>query len=338
MKYTVSTRKRSDTWSYQIFIDGSYYSSKSGFKTKMDAKKAGDKAAVKIKTPTRSKDDFLAIAKLYIADGIKEPTTIETYNRWLKVFEPVYDVEMLKLTYQDVAPVINEYYLTHKYNGTQSILRFGKSIVDFAINKLDYDMRNPFSKITLEKKSDKGKKQHRILTMDEMKILFDKIDNPEIRFLTMCFGLAGLRLSEARGLMFKNFKSDILIVEKQRVPVTGKILHKNTMKSHNSAREVPIDPDLKKAFKEIPRSIGKTDLIIDKFYASNAFSKVYRKLGYDVTPHSFRHAYATYCIQMGIDFKTVSELIGDDVKMVMDTYSHVNADMKERARKILTKI
>ena len=141
MKYTVSTRKRSDTWSYQIFIDGSYYSSKSGFKTKMDAKKAGDKAAVKIKTPTKSKDTFKDVALLYIKDGNKEPATIDTYDNWLKVFELIHAIELIKLTYRDVAPLIQEYSLTHKYNGSQSILRFGKSVVEFAINKLDYDMK-----------------------------------------------------------------------------------------------------------------------------------------------------------------------------------------------------
>ena len=167
MNYTVSVRKRSDTWSYQILVEGKYYSSRSGFKTKTEAKKAGDKAAVRIKVPTKSKETFKSIAEMYIKKGNKELNTIETYERWLKVFKDIHDVEMLKLTYADVEPIISDYYLTHKYNGAQSMLRFGKSIVDFAIDKLDYDMRNPFKKITLEKKSNKGTKKHQILTMDE---------------------------------------------------------------------------------------------------------------------------------------------------------------------------
>ena len=50
-----------------------------------------------------------------------------------------------------------------------------------------------------------------------------------------------------------------------------------------------------------------------------------------------RHAYATYCIQQGFDFKTVSELIGDTLDMVMRTYAHVNTDMRDHAKKVLTK-
>lgn len=338
MNYTVSIRKRSDTWSYQILVDGKYYSSESGFKTKQEAKKTGDKVASRIINPVKSKDSFKVVADLYIKDGRKELTTMETYNRWLKVYTPIFDIEMLKLSYADVAPVINEYYLNHKYNGSQSILRFGRSIVDFAINKLDYDMRNPFKKISLERKSNNGKKEHLILTMDEMKQLFDKIENPDIRFLTMCFGLAGMRLSEARGLTFDCFKDNDIVISQQRVPLVGQKLVKGTMKSYNSARDIPLHKDLKKAYQEIPISFKKDRLIIEKFYQSNNISKVYRSLGYDITPHSLRHAYVTSCIQQGLDYKTIADYIGDTVEMVMKTYAHVNMEMKDHAREVLTNL
>ena len=118
MNYTVSLRKRGDKWSYQIFIDRKYHSSKSGFKTKAEAKRAGNQAALKIKNPERKKNTFKEIADLYIDDGTKEETTKRAYKSWLKNFKPIHDIEMLKLTYVDVAPVIHDYYKEHKYNGT----------------------------------------------------------------------------------------------------------------------------------------------------------------------------------------------------------------------------
>lgn len=338
MKYTVSTRKRSDTWSYQIFIDGSYYSSKSGFKTKMDAKKAGDKAAVKIKTPTKSKDTFKDVALLYIKDGNKEPATIDTYDNWLKVFEPIHAIELIKLTYRDVAPLIQEYSLTHKYNGSQSILRFGKSVVEFAINKLDYDMKNPFNKVTIEKKSGNAKKEHQILTLAEQRELFDKIDNPEIRFLVMAMALAGLRVSEARGLRFESFKGDKLHVDFQRQKIKGKITLKEVLKSHNSKRVIPLHPDLKNELKKLPTNIDSKALIVEKFYAAQTLIAKYKTLGYKITNHSLRHSYATVVIQNGIDFKTLSVILGDNVQTVMSTYSHVNTDMMAHAQNILTNL
>lgn len=338
MNYTVSIRKRSDTWSYQILVDGSYYASKSGFKTKADAKKAGDKAAVKIKTPVKSKETFKAIAELYIKDGNKEPATIETYNNWLKEYRDIHDLELLKLTYTDVAPIIQAYDLTHKYNGTQSILRFGKSIVEFAINKLDYDMRNPFNKISIDRKSDNGKKEHQILTTVEMRELFDKIVNPEIRFLVMAMALQGLRISEARGLRFDAFKGDKLHINYQRQKVKGKIVLKEVMKSHNSRRIIPLHPDFKDELKKMPINIDKKALVIDKFYASQTLIAHYKSLGYQITNHSLRHSYATAAIQNGLDFKTLSVMMGDNLQTVINTYSHVNTDMMTHAQNVLTNL
>lgn len=337
MNYTVSVRKRSDTWSYQILVDGSYYSSKSGFKTKSEAKKAGDKAATRIKNPTRPKDSFKAVADLYIKDGIREQSTLESYKNWLKAYSSIYDVRMLKLSYSDIQPVIMDYYATHKYNGTESILRFGKSIVNYAIDKLDYDMRNPFNKIQIVRKTENAKKEHRILTENEMCDLFDNIDNPDFKFLSMCFGLAGLRISEARGLTFNSFQGDTLVITQQRQKIKNQILVKNNMKSEKGKREIPLHPDLKKAYQSIPTSIDKNRLIIETFYQSSQLSKVYNYGGYQITPHSLRHAYATVALQKGVDFKTLSYLLGDTIEVVMRTYAHVNTDMLDHARNVLTK-
>lgn len=336
MNYTVSLRKRGEKWSYQILIDGKYHSSKSGFKTKAEAKRAGDRAALQIKTPEKAKGTFKEVADLYIADGYKEKSSLRTYRMWLNALKPLHAIEMTKLSYSDVAPVINSYYLTHKLSGSQSILRFAKSIVDYAINKLDYDIKNPFIKIKLKPKEGNMKKVHTILTMDEMMELFDKIEDPEYRFLTMCFGLAGLRISEARGLTHNHFVGDEILIRQQRQEVDDEIFVKMQLKSNNSKRQVPLHPVLKEEYRKIPVNINKDSLIIKRFIRSGDLSKLYKRLGYDITPHSLRHAYTTYCIQQGLDFKTISMIIGDSVEMVLKTYSHVNEDMYNHAKKVLT--
>jgi integrase len=336
MNYTVSVRKRSDTWSYQIFIGSKYHSSKSGFKTKAEAKRAGDSAALKIKSTDKAKGTFKEVADLYVADGYKEKSSLRTYRMWLNNLKPLHNIEMDKLTYSDVAPVINNYYLTHKLSGSQSLLRFGKSIVDYAINKLDYDIKNPFVKIKLKPKEENMKKKHTILTMDEMMELFEKIEDPDYKFLTMLFGLAGLRISEARGLAHKHFVGDEIHVRQQRQVVDNEIFVKPQLKSNNSKRNVPMHPALKAAYRKIPVNIDKDNLVIMRFVRSSDLSKMYKRIGYDITPHSLRHAYTTYCIQQGLDFKTISMIIGDSVEMVLKTYSHVNEDMYNHAKKVLT--
>ena len=78
-------------------------------------------------------------------------------------------------------------------------------------------------------------------------------------------------------------------------------------------------------------------MIIETFYQSSQLSKVYNYGGYQITPHSLRHAYATVALQKGVDFKTLSYLLGDTIEVVMRTYAHVNTDMLDHARNVLTK-
>ena len=62
-----------------------------------------------------------------------------------------------------------------------------------------------------------------------------------------------------------------------------------------------------------------------------------RKAGYDVTVHELRHTFATILIQNNVDFKTAAKLLGHDVEQTMNTYSHVNDEMLERAKNVIQK-
>ena len=64
---------------------------------------------------------------------------------------------------------------------------------------------------------------------------------------------------------------------------------------------------------------------------------VLAKAGYDVTVHELRHTFATILIQNNVDFKTAAKLLGHDVEQTMNTYSHVNDEMLERAKNVIQK-
>ena len=60
----------------------------------------------------------------------------------------------------------------------------------------------------------------------------------------------------------------------------------------------------------------------------------------DISIHDLRHTYVTILIKNGFDFKTISELIGDTVEMVIKTYSLLQAKIcsnpaQDRINKIL---
>lgn len=49
-----------------------------------------------------------------------------------------------------------------------------------------------------------------------------------------------------------------------------------------------------------------------------------------VTFHSLRHSFATTCIENGVDYKALSEILGhSSVKITLDIYVHSNIEQKK---------
>lgn len=163
-EFNVHPRKRGSTWAYQIMIKDDednwiYHSSKSGYKTKTEANTAGLIAGALIKPqPKAAKGTFKEIADLYIADGKREESTRKAYRSWLKNLSDIWYKPITKITYTDVAPLIFNYYDTHKYTGTISLITLGKSIFRYAERKLKIQLDNPFLEIKISKKAIKRRK------------------------------------------------------------------------------------------------------------------------------------------------------------------------------------
>ena len=54
--------------------------------------------------------------------------------------------------------------------------------------------------------------------------------------------------------------------------------------------------------------------------------------------HSLRHTFATNCISLGIDYKTVSELLGhSDISTTLNLYVHPNLSDKKKCMNVIWK-
>jgi len=334
MDIKITTRKRV-TWSYQIYIKTSgswkYHSSGSGFKTQREAESKGHKLSREIQTqPEASQDCFKAIADKYIADGLKEPSTLKAYKAWLTVYKPIYDKAITEVDYSDISEIITDYYRDHAYMGTKSIMNFGKAIFKFAIKKLKIKMDNPFDDLTIKEKSNKKKKEHIILTMEAMTEFFNSIEDDDLRFLCMLLGYQGMRLSEARAIVSSDFdlKHDTVRVEKQFNPEFGP---KNITKSQNSERFIPLHPRMKAEFLKQPTQFDKNRRLIQKNLDTVDIKAIYPGM----RAHSLRHSFATAMIEQGMDFKTLALIMGDTVEIIVSTYSHVNSNMMDNAKRII---
>ncbi len=185
-----------------------------------------------------------------------------------------------------------------------------------------------------------GRKLPDILSIEEIGQLIDSIDlsTPEGErnkaILETLYG-CGLRVSELINLKISDlhFKEGI-------ISVTGK---------GNKQRLVPIGGAAEKQiriYKEQVRLMGPIDKKSENILFLNRRGKqmsrqmifiiiksLVEKLGIKktVSPHSFRHSYATHLVQNGADLRAVQELLGHVSITTTEIYTHLDREDLRRS-------
>lgn len=344
MSVNLHTRPRNGKWQYIV----SYKShgkwrqiSKQGFDSEYKAKVAGKARMMELdleNIPEPSGITLKEVVDLLIKDGERAEATKVCYTGAMTSLSELSALPVQDITYVDISKAINEYAQTHKQSSTKTMVRVVKLAMKYAHKKLRLISKNPAEDFVLRLPKESDTRVTPVLTIDEMNLLIDSLSG-EYQFITAIMALGGLRIGEARGVTYSSFdlKNNVLRVTGQGRLGKGRELA--PLKSKNSYREVPLIPKLKQMFLALPTPIDKEARIFTRYLDSSGLTEKYRQAGFDgVTPHALRHSYATYCIQLGMDFKTVASIIGDSVQMVYEVYSHVNRDMRDRAQELLAKI
>ncbi|MEG0386177.1 MAG: tyrosine-type recombinase/integrase, partial [Solibacillus sp.] len=55
----------------------------------------------------------------------------------------------------------------------------------------------------------------------------------------------------------------------------------------------------------------------------------------EITPHGFRHTFATILINNGVPVTTIAKMLGNTAKMVMEVYSHSFEENEKRAAQVI---
>lgn len=78
---------------------------------------------------------------------------------------------------------------------------------------------------------------------------------------------------------------------------------------------------------------------ISDTYISSSLKRVVRvnKLK-EITPHGFRHTFATILINSGVPVTTIAKLLGNTAKMVMEVYSHSFEENEKRAAQVISDV
>ena len=158
----------------------------------------------------------------------------------------------------------------------------------------------------------------------------------------------GLRIGELCALRWKNIdleKREIRVKETlQRIydEKTGKtIIIIDTPKSKKSVRNIPISDKLyavlaplKKKYKDDDFFLtGNSKRYIEPRSYQNAFKDILKKskIKTTYTFHILRHTFATNCIEVGMDIKSLSEILGHaTVEITLNRYVHSSYKTKKK--------
>lgn len=278
----------------------------------------------------------------------REPKTVTSYKYAISKFDKLNNIPINKISKLNIQNCVDDMLTQSLLKSTIKIyVNKLKTMFNVCIEKYNIIKVNPVSGIDIG--IDKIKKEKTALNKNQLDDLLNKLSkldsSKQIYFITaLLAGKCGLRIGEICGLKWSDidFKNNTLKIDRQLKKSENKSWYLGPLKSQNSYRIIPITNIVKKELLEYKSNnpISLDGLILNRNVDSvaNNISKLFAKLGYDISIHELRHTYATLLIANGVDFKTAAKILGHDVKETLKTYSHVNDDMMERASQVIKNI
>lgn len=191
-----------------------------------------------------------------------------------------------------------------------------------------------------------SEKPMRILSENEQKILtvylFENINSVNLGILLSLY--CGLRIGELCALKW----GDINLTEKtisitktmQRLQQEngGTVVTTTEPKSCCSDRKIPIQNNLydllvfMKKKSECYLLTGNSDKFIEPRTMQNIFKRILNNCSIEIINfHALRHTFATRCIEVGFDVKSLSEILGHaNVNITLNRYVHPSMELKRQ--------
>lgn len=167
----------------------------------------------------------------------------------------------------------------------------------------------------------------------------------------------GMRRGEALALSYSDIdrKAGVIRVSKKLSYANGQRPTMEThLKSENGKREIPLLPPLADAiprdrvgllfpgadggfmkaseiqtmWKGFCRDVGLNEFVQD---STGALTETF-----PITPHCFRHSFATICYEAGLDPRQAAQILGDTPEVLGKVYTHLRDDRKQTAAEMLT--
>lgn len=212
-----------------------------------------------------------------------------------------------------------------------------------------HGFQNPIVNVVLPKTQ---KKEMRLFSEEQQKTLCSYlVQNQNSTSLCVLLSLyTGLRIGEVCALRWSDIdvEKSILTISRTVQRIQSKEeghltrLMIGTPKSRSSQRTIPVPEflmNMLKWMKNTPESyvLSGTDRISEPRTMQYRFKAILKKVGLpDINYHSLRHMFATNCIRIGFDIKTLSELLGHNaIETTLNRYVHSSMERKTECMNLL---
>ncbi len=255
------------------------------------------------------------------------PNTVASYSSDLRKFFSSVDIPPSEVSTKD----IRGYLASQAGLSKRSQARMLSSLCSFFDwQVLEGDRKeNPCDPVDPPKK---GRYLPAVLSVDEVGSIMDSVDlsdwmgKRDRAILEILYG-CGLRVSEAVGLRISHVYLDESFVRvvgkgnKERIVPMGEVAVW-AVRNYLAARPEPYGPEF-----------GDT-LFLNRFGKSlsrvSMFTIVKRQamlagIRKEISPHTFRHSFATHLIENGADLRVVQEMLGHESITTTEIYTHIDS-------------
>ena len=245
----------------------------------------------------------------------KSNRTIATYRSLINKFLHHFKGSDIKLL---PAEEIREYIFS-----TLDVDHYSRSYQNQLINSLkryyEYIYGRKFDDFELPRPK-KRQRLPNVISREDIQTMLDATRNIKHKTILGILYGCGLRLSEAIDL-----KTDNIDFKRKVIFVTGK---------GDKQRMIPIGNNLVKQIKNYQRSYRPKVYLFNGYgslqYSGKSIQNIVKNKALEVgikknvTPHTFRHSFATHLLEDGVDLRIIQELLGHSSSRTTEIYTYVS--------------
>ena len=301
--------------------------------------------------------DWLYEKKHYIKTSTYSSYSNNIYNHIIPSLGNLYLNEITHKTIQDFILKLADKGRSDNTGGlSEKTIKDITIIVKSSISKAIRENIIKYIDLTFKYPKKTSKKDIYILTSYEQNKLTNYvINNLNHKNLGILISLyTGIRIGELCALKWEdiNFKKSILKINKtaQRIYIksennTESIIIIDTPKTNNAIREIPINKTLLEILKKLKSKsnyyilTNSTKVLEPRAYRKHFNSVLKKSKMKHFKFHSLRHTFATNCITLGNDYKTVSEILGHaNISITLNLYVHPRLSQKKKCINTVCKV